>query len=133
MAACFPTRSACKPVSATGEHATIYGLFAQSPDYAVHRIVGGTNPTAHLIWLHTAETEVKRGENKGRRLRHDFIAGQVRSVDLASSSADDTWQGTIRIDPEERDNSRAIAVWITTADGSVLQASGSWTHQVSGD
>ena len=92
-----------------------------------------TNPTAHLVWLHTAETEVKHGENKGRRLRHDFIAGQVRSVDLASSSADDTWQGTIRIDPEERDNSRAIAVWITTADGSVLQASGSWTHQVSGD
>ena len=91
------------------------------------------NPAAHLVWLRIAETDVKHGENKGRRLRHDFVAGQIHSVDLASNNADDTWQGTIRIDPDERDNSRAIAVWITMADGSLLQASGSWTHRVAGD
>ncbi len=96
-------------------------------------VTASTNLTAHLVWLHSAETDVRKGENRGKRLHHDFIAGQIRSVDLASNNTDDTWQGTIRIDPAERDNGRAIAVWITAADGSLLQASGSWTDQVAGD
>ena len=67
------------------------------------------------------ESEVTAGENAGRKLTHDFVAGEIVGVELKEK--DGVWAGEGRI-KEPRD---ALAVWIKR-EGEVepLQAVGGW-------
>jgi hypothetical protein len=68
------------------------------------------------------ETNVRAGENGGRRLRHDFVALALISLPLRAG----TNTATVTL-PPAREGEKAIAVWITQAgQSSPVQAAGGW-------
>jgi len=68
------------------------------------------------------ETEVRGGENGGRRLRHDFVAFSLVSLPLHAG----TNSATVTL-AAPKEGEKAIAVWITHAgQSSPVQAAGAW-------
>jgi hypothetical protein len=71
------------------------------------------------------ESDVKRGENGGHRLQHDFVVLYHESLSMA---ADGTQvKGSLAL-PEKLGRAPvALAAWVTTGDSQpVLQATGGW-------
>jgi hypothetical protein len=83
----------------------------------------GTLWEAHIALLGAGlTTEVRAGENGGRRLRHDFVALALLSLPLRAG----TNAAALTL-PPAKDGEKAIAAWITRADQSApLQAAGGW-------
>ncbi len=80
---------------------------------------------AHLTYLRMSRsTEVSSGENRGRELQHNFIAGEV--VSGAMEPVEGQWQTTIR--SQIPNNAQAVAFWVTDSKGVHLQASGGYLH-----
>lgn len=67
-------------------------------------------------------TEVRAGENRGRLLEHNFVAGQVQKSKLIWK--DGAWEG--ELDPKLSANSSALAFWVLDSKGNYLQATGGW-------
>ena len=64
-----------------------------------------TPPVVELVFLQMARsTAVKKGENRGRELRHDFVAGKVTRVNLRRQGA--RWVATIDKQPTRRQPGR---------------------------
>jgi hypothetical protein len=73
------------------------------------------------------ESNVKRGENSGRKLRHDFVVLDLFKVDMANES--NGWTGSIVLPMQSRnDKPSALAAWITE-DGTPIQATGGWLQR----
>ena len=71
------------------------------------------------------ESNVKRGENSGRKLRHDFVVLQLAKTDLIASG--DRWVGSISIHKQNAEKPRALAAWISEGDvDPPIQATGGW-------
>src|SRR5438046_2006434 len=71
------------------------------------------------------ESDVKRGENSGRKLRHDFVVFQLAETDLIASV--DCWIGSISIPKQNAEKPRAFAAWVSEEDvDSPIQATGGW-------
>jgi hypothetical protein len=71
------------------------------------------------------ESDVKRGENSGRKLRHDFVVLQLAKTDLIASG--DRWIGSISIPKQNAEKPRAFAAWVSEEDvDSPIQATGGW-------
>ena len=71
------------------------------------------------------ESDVKRGENSGRKLRHDFVVLQLAKGDLIASG--DRWIGSISIPKQNAEKPRAFAAWVSEEDvDSPIQATGGW-------
>src|SRR5437773_11210821 len=71
------------------------------------------------------ESDVKRGENSGRKLRHDFVVLQLAKTDLIASG--DCWIGSISIPKQNAEKPRAFAAWVSEEDvDSPIQATGGW-------
>ena len=71
-------------------------------------------------------TQVKRGENRGRELRHDFVVLELQRLDMQRGS--DSLEAAIRFESGlEMSQRYALAVWITQA-GSLqpVQSVGGW-------
>ncbi len=70
------------------------------------------------------ESDVKRGENSGRKLRHDFVVLNLIKVDMANES--NRWTGSVAL-PMRTGNDKpgALAAWITES-GTPIQATGGW-------
>lgn len=88
---------------------------------------GGRALRAHVALLGTGiRSEVRRGENAGRDLTHDFVALGWETALL--QRVDAGWTGRVALPASDIDARRAVAVWITeAAPGSVpLQATGGW-------
>ncbi len=82
-----------------------------------------TAPRAELVYLRSdRRTDVKRGENRGRELQHDFVAGTPTVVKLRRDG--DDWVGAINKAPHP--DAVAVALWVTDRQGNYLQATGSW-------
>jgi hypothetical protein len=82
-------------------------------------------PRAELVYLRSdRRTDVKRGENRGRELQHDFVAGTPTVVKLRRDG--DDWIGTV--DKVPHPDSVAVALWVTDRAGNYLQATGGWLH-----
>lgn len=76
------------------------------------------------------ENDVKRGENAGRKLRHDFTVIQLLNTRLNRDADRKVEAGTIDL-PESRGEGtgrRSVAIWITPAAHltPVIQATGGW-------
>ena len=72
------------------------------------------------------ESDVKRGENSGRKLRHDFVVLDLSKIDMANES--DRWTGSVAL-PREfgGDKATALAAWVTAPETSTpIQATGGW-------
>src|SRR5436189_1080315 len=73
------------------------------------------------------ESDVKRGENSGRKLRHDFVVLQLAKTDLIASG--DRWIGSISIPKQNAEKPRAFAAWVGEEDvDSLIQATGGWLN-----
>lgn len=77
-------------------------------------------------------SDVKSGENRGRRLDHDFIA--LSLVDAPLTETNGALRGTIKIKTLGGNNPRpALAVWVTKAGGpEPVQAVGGWLGNLAG-
>jgi hypothetical protein len=70
------------------------------------------------------ESDVKRGENSGRKLRHDFVVLNLIKIDMTKEA--DRWMGSADLSkPSGADKPGALAVWITE-NGTPIQATGGW-------
>jgi hypothetical protein len=82
----------------------------------------------HAAWLGFGlVNDVRRGENAGRKLRHDFVA--LAHAEKPSSTVGASSETTLRLDPPKAagTNRIALAVWVQDAKtGRVLQAAGDW-------
>jgi hypothetical protein len=70
------------------------------------------------------ESDVKRGENTGRKLRHDFVVLDLIKIDMANGS--NGWTGSIALPTRSGDDKpSALAAWITEKE-TPIQATGGW-------
>ena len=80
--------------------------------------------TANLAVLSNGErTRVRRGENGGRELRHDFIVGELHAETLVAA-ADGTLTATFETTGPESFNQPAVAAWVSDGRQTPLQATG---------
>ena len=91
-------------------------------------VAESTQPNALL--LHVAllgndlESDVKRGENTGRKLRHDFVVLNLIKVDMAKEA--NRWTGSVAFPTQSGgDKPSALAAWIT-GNTTLIQATGGW-------
>jgi len=76
------------------------------------------------------ESDVKRGENSGRKLRHDFVALQLAKSEMTNQG--NLWTGTVLLPmPSGNDKPGALAAWITE-NTTPIQATGGWLNPVAG-
>src|SRR5262249_50337616 len=72
------------------------------------------------------QSDVKRGENSGRKLHHDFVVLDLLKVDMANES--NRWTGSVAL-PREfgGDKATALAAWVTAPETTApIQATGGW-------
>jgi len=70
------------------------------------------------------ESDVKRGENSGRKLRHDFVVLDLIKIDMANES--NAWNGSVVLPIRAGDDKpSALAAWITENE-TPIQATGGW-------
>jgi hypothetical protein len=71
-------------------------------------------------------TDVKRGENGGRTLNHDFVVLHFNSTPL-TVKADGTFPVVpVEIKSATGDTPGAVVAWVSTAGGSIAQVAGGW-------
>ena len=72
-------------------------------------------------------TDVRRGENAGKKLDHEFVAFELKHAPLASQP-DGTFTGVIDFTkPQARAPRTALAVWVTEDKSLIpLQTAGGW-------
>jgi hypothetical protein len=69
-------------------------------------------------------SNVQRGENGGRQLRHDFVVLDFASKPLAKSG--NFQSGPMSLQSSADDPPAAIVAWISGSNGSILQVTGGW-------
>jgi hypothetical protein len=70
------------------------------------------------------QSDVARGENAGRKLRHDFVVLDLTKIDMVNSA--NRWSGSLTL-PNESQKPTAIAAWVTGREMETpLQATGGW-------
>lgn len=71
------------------------------------------------------ESEVKRGENSGRRLRHDFVVLHLATAALTSSGG--RYHASLTLPEKTADAPVALAAWVTAGEAQPpIQATGGW-------
>lgn len=82
-----------------------------------------TGVKVELVALRSKQTtKVKAGENRGRQLEHNFVAGPVQRTPLVWANG--VWVG--KLTPELTTDSSALAFWVIDSQGQYLQATGGW-------
>jgi hypothetical protein len=84
-----------------------------------------------LVWLGTdLRSDVKRGENSGRELHHDFVVLHLEKIDLVNGA--NRWTGSVSFAPNATaDKPTAIAAWVTSGGNiTPIQATGGWLKSV---
>ena len=105
---------------ASGEKAGVLKVRIAEDRASVSFPVEGRKLSAHLVWLAGAvENDVKAGENRGRKLRHEFVALSLESQPLDAASGLATFKT-----PKPRE-AKSVAAWVTeTGRLDPLQAAG---------
>ena len=94
--------------------------------------IPGPSVTAQPLVLNVAllgfklVTDVKRGENGGRTLEHDFVVLSFNSTPLTSGANASFQSPPIEIKSSTEDAPGAVVAWVSTSDGSILQVAGGW-------
>lgn len=70
-------------------------------------------------------SDVKSGENRGRRLQHDFAILELKTISLVPNSG--IFKGSFSLAPKTQPVSYSLAIWITKPHQlEPLQATGGW-------
>ncbi len=73
------------------------------------------------------ESDVKHGENSGRKLRHDFVVLDLIKADMVNESK--RWTGSIALPTQwSAEKPGAVAAWVTE-NGIPIQATGGWLQR----
>ena len=100
---------------------------ALSPERALLVGISGIDAAGKgFVAARIAESLVKRGENSGRKLHHDFVVLQFAKIDMLNEG--NRWTGTVSLSTKaETDKPTALAAWIKS-DGTAppIQATGGW-------
>ncbi len=72
------------------------------------------------------ESDVKRGENSGRKLRHDFVVLQLAKSEMTNQG--NLWTGTLLLSGNRgTDKATALAAWVQSGETAPpIQATGGW-------
>jgi hypothetical protein len=72
------------------------------------------------------ESYVKRGENSGRKLRHDFVVLQLATSEMTNQG--NLWTGTVLLSSNAgTDKATALAAWVKSGETAPpIQATGGW-------
>jgi hypothetical protein len=72
------------------------------------------------------ESDVKRGENSGRKLRHDFVVLQLAKSEMTNQG--NLWNGTVLLSRNSgTDKATALAAWVQSGETAPpIQATGGW-------
>jgi hypothetical protein len=72
------------------------------------------------------ESDVKRGENTGHKLRHDFVVLHLAKSDMTNQG--NLWTGTVLLSSNaETDKATALAAWVKSGETApLIQATGGW-------
>jgi len=71
------------------------------------------------------ESEVTRGENTGRKLRHDFVVLHLATAALTGSG--NSSNASVTLPEKTTDASIALAAWLNAGDGQPpIQTVGGW-------
>jgi hypothetical protein len=72
------------------------------------------------------QSDVVRGENAGRKLRHDFVVLELAKTDIVAAA--NGWTGSVTLPREfAGDKATALAAWVTAPETSApIQATGGW-------
>jgi len=72
------------------------------------------------------ESDVKRGENSGRKLRHDFVVLQLAKSEMTNQG--NLWTGTVLLSSNAgTDKATALAAWVKSGETAPpIQATGGW-------
>ena len=72
------------------------------------------------------ESDVKRGENSGRKLRHDFVVLQLAKSEMTNKG--NLWNGTVLLSSNAgTDKATALAAWVQSGETAPpIQATGGW-------
>src|SRR5947208_2373322 len=72
------------------------------------------------------ESDVKRGENSGRKLRHDFVVLQLAKSEMTNQG--NLWTGTVLLSSNAAtDKATALAAWVKSGENAPpIQATGGW-------
>lgn len=95
-----------------------------SADYKQEVSVPGQALTLNVAVLGMgAMTDVKRGENSGRKLEHDFVVLNFSSTPMIAK--EHLYQaGQQEMKSSTSDAPGAVVVWVSAADGTILQIAG---------
>jgi hypothetical protein len=75
-------------------------------------------------------TDVKRGENGGRTLDHDFVVLHFSSTPLTAKADGSFPVVPVEITSATGDAPGAVVAWVSTANGSIAQVAGGWLSPV---
>ena len=82
-------------------------------------------PKVVLAWLQANEsTQVRRGENAGKTLRHEFVVTRLQAAQM--QDRDGTWHAALATTAADTTTHQAAAVWVVDADEQPIQATGGW-------
>jgi hypothetical protein len=72
------------------------------------------------------ESDVKRGENSGRKLRHDFVVLQLAKSEMTNQG--NLWKGMVLLSSNAgTDKGTALAAWVKSGETAPpIQATGGW-------
>ena len=73
-------------------------------------------------------TDVKRGENSGRKLEHDFVVLNFKSAPLTAGANATYHADPVSIPSLTDDVPGAVVVWVSRGDGAIAQIAGGWLH-----
>ncbi len=87
-----------------------------------------TRPRVAFAWLQVDQTtQVRRGENAGKTLRHAFVVRKLDWMQLSRSErADNTWHASFDVSKADLASHQAVAVWVVDANDEPIQATGGW-------
>jgi hypothetical protein len=75
------------------------------------------------------ESDVKRGENSGRKLRHDFVVLSFAKIDMMHEA--NRWTGSVALPKQSSDDKpSALAAWVAASEiEPPIQATGGWLQR----
>ena len=101
---------------------------------AVAKDGGGGTPSAGPLFAEVAPlaggvtSDVRRGENAGRKLTHEFVALDLLHAKLEKHGGE--WSGKVVLPSKTTAPASALALWVHAEnDPAALQAAGGWLQK----
>ncbi len=91
-----------------------------------------TQLNVDFAWLQANQTtQVRRGENAGKTLHHEFVARALYTAPM--QMRDGIWRASVPTSAADRIASHAVAIWVIDATGQPVQATGGWLQSTTGN